>query len=172
MPERTPVRPRPGFRRPSGVPRTRWRRAHLLALPHLRCRGVRAAPQHALHGPRRACGGADLHQSCLTKRGERSTGSTHREPKRNRRRLMYLCRPSSAPLVAGRVSVTAEAAAIRTTAPQLAPSRLPHRGGDLVVHLSRDCTTHNRKAARSIPWMPRSLRSQYVKELGPRWPGN
>ena len=81
---------------------------------------------------------------------------------------MYLCGPSSAPLVAGRVSVTAEAAAIRTTAPQFGALTAPHRGGDLVVHLSRDCTTHNRIRARSTLRMPRSLRSQLATELEPR----
>ena len=61
--------------------------------------------EHPLHGARRACGRADLHQSCLTKRGERSAGSTHSEPERNRKRLTYCSARHTAPWWPGGSSI-------------------------------------------------------------------
>jgi hypothetical protein len=49
------ARSRRGACRSSGLPRA-WRRAHHMDVPHLRSDGVRAAAEHALHHPRRACG--------------------------------------------------------------------------------------------------------------------
>lgn len=66
LPERTPARAESGPRRARRVPRSRRRRPHLLALPHLRRGGVRAADEYALHGARRAGDGADLDCTGLT----------------------------------------------------------------------------------------------------------
>jgi len=74
-------------------------------VPHMRPDGVRASNEHPLHGAGRACGGADLHQSCLTKRGERSAGSTHSEPERNRKRLTYCSARHTAPWWPGGSSI-------------------------------------------------------------------
>jgi hypothetical protein len=49
LPERARVRPRPGARGSSALPRSRRRRPHHLDMPGVRSDGVRAAAQHPLH---------------------------------------------------------------------------------------------------------------------------
>jgi hypothetical protein len=64
MPERAPTRRWPGTRRSPGLPWSR-RRTHHMDLPHMRPDGVRAATQHSLHHPGRACDRAHLHPAKL-----------------------------------------------------------------------------------------------------------
>ena len=54
MPQQAPSRRQPSPRRSRRLPRPRRRRTHLLALPNLRRRGVRAAPQNSLHSTKRS----------------------------------------------------------------------------------------------------------------------
>ena len=66
MPQRSPPWTESGPRGPRRLPRTRWRRTHQLALPHLRRRGLRAADEYALLGAQRASHGAPFHATKLS----------------------------------------------------------------------------------------------------------
>src|SRR6476659_5401576 len=63
---RSPPWTESGPRGPRRLPRTRWRRTHQLALPHLRRRGLRAADEYALLGAQRASHGAPFHATKLS----------------------------------------------------------------------------------------------------------
>ena len=158
LPQRAPARPEQSPRRPPSLARPWWR-AHHLDVPHMRPDGVRASNEHPLHGAGRACGGADLHQSCLTKRGERSAGSTHSEPECT---VAVRCTCAARhPLPWWRAESASRLRPPRFEQPP--PNWRPH-GSPRRVELGSSTSAatarqHNRKAARSIPWMPRSLPS-------------
>ena len=128
VPQWPSPRPESGSRWARRLPRPRRRRAHQLALPHLRRRGVRATDGYTLLGARRACDGADLDYPRLDP--ERGTGAESRfgagRTYFTRTVLAAYISPASTPGVKDEESSTQIQKVARQTASQ-SPQRLPEQ---------------------------------------------
>jgi hypothetical protein len=88
VPKRAHSRPQSSVGGAPGVPRARWR-THHMDVPNLRSDGVRAAPEHSLHVPRRSGASAHLQRDlidtgggpiCVTRRTRNLVGACRSSP--------------------------------------------------------------------------------------------